>query len=167
MLSREARRRTARRPRASDVCGGRDDWRRVIAGEEMVPEAEDEHRDYRRRFLRPIEVRSRVRSVRYGKTLNDRLTSQISLCFRCIRNAFRVARFLPITDFSTNLGLASPRPINSRGDSFNKSKTRGNKFLFFDEYIERSSEIDFTLVDIWYVKYPAISACRMLNPSAS
>lgn len=67
------------------------------AGEETVPGAEDERRDYPGRFVGPTdsaEVRSRVRSARYGKTLNNRLTSLRFLpCFwstrgyTCVRAA--------------------------------------------------------------------------------
>jgi len=45
----------ARRPRAIVVCGGLNNWRGVIAREETVPGAEDEHRDYPRRFLGPTD----------------------------------------------------------------------------------------------------------------
>lgn len=67
------------------------------AGEETVPGAEDERRDYPGRSVgptdRPAEVRSRVRSARYGKTLNDRLTSLRFLpCFCSTRTSALVPK---------------------------------------------------------------------------
>lgn len=116
----------ARRPRAIGVCGGRDDWRGVIAGEETVPGAEDEHRDYPRRFLGPNRgpIPGQIRSLWENAKRSAHIT-QIPLCFRYIQDVFEVARILLVTDSSTDFGLTFRRIFvawfNFR-DSLNRGK---------------------------------------------
>jgi len=139
----------ARRLRAIAVCRSWNDWREVIAGEEMVPGAEDEHTVITRGdFLGPSTNRGPIPGQIRSLWENAKRSAHITQIPLCSRYMFEVVHVLLVIDSLTNLIAVRHIPyVSSISHKYNISEASFFSSSF--NYTWASETASYKLTEKW------------------